>query len=83
MQEPRGPVRALGKALELLELLLRERRPMSLQELCAGSGYPKSTSHALLATLRSNKDLLRRILEAGEDEDRETSEDEEEEKDRP
>ena len=38
---------------------------------------------ALLATLRSNKDLLRRILEAGEDEDRETAEDEEEETDRP
>lgn len=50
--EPRGPVKALGKALELLELLLRNRRPMSLQELCQQSGYPKSTAHALLTTLR-------------------------------
>ena len=49
---PKGPVKALGKALELLELLLRARRPMSLQELCAASGYPKSTAHALLSTLR-------------------------------
>lgn len=52
MLEPRGPVKALGKAMELLELLLRERRPLSLQELCARSGYPKSTAHALLSTLR-------------------------------
>ena len=52
MLEPKGPVKALGKALELLELLLRERRPMSLQALCARSGYPKSTAHALLTTLR-------------------------------
>lgn len=52
MLEPKGPVKALGKAMELLELLLRARRPMSLQELCARSGYPKSTAHALLTTLR-------------------------------
>ena len=49
---PKGPVHALGKAMELLELLLRSRRPLSLQELCAMSGYPKSTTHALLSTLR-------------------------------
>ncbi len=35
------------------------------------------TEDALLATLRRNRDLLRRILEAGEDEDREQDEDEE------
>ena len=52
MREPKGPVKALGKAMELLELLLRERRPLSLQELCVRSGYPKSTAHALLTTLR-------------------------------
>ena len=49
---PKGQVHALGKAMELLEALLRSRRPLSLQELCALSGYPKSTAHALLATLR-------------------------------
>lgn len=52
MQEPNGPVLALGKAMELLELLLAQRRPMSLQEISARSGYPKSTAHALLTTLR-------------------------------
>lgn len=52
MQEPKGPVLALGKAMELLELLLAQRRPMSLQEISARSGYPKSTAHALLTTLR-------------------------------
>lgn len=52
MLEPKGPVKALGKAMELLELLLEQRRPMSLQELCSKSGYPKSTAHALLTTLR-------------------------------
>ena len=52
MREPRGPVKALGKAMELLELLLAQRRPMSLQEICVKSGYPKSTAHALLTTLR-------------------------------
>ena len=51
MQEPKGPVLALGKAMELLELLLAQRRPMSLQEISARSGYPKSTAHALLTTL--------------------------------
>ena len=41
------------------------------------------TEDALLATLRSNKNLLRRILEAGEDEDPEPAEDEEEETEGP
>lgn len=52
MQKPKGPVLSLGKAMELLELLLAQRRPMSLQEISARSGYPKSTAHALLTTLR-------------------------------
>lgn len=52
MSEPKGPVKALGKALELLELLLEQRRPMRLQEICSRSGCPKSTAHALLTTLR-------------------------------
>ena len=44
---------SLGKALELLDLLLAHRRPMSLAELSAASGFPKSTAHLLLSTLRS------------------------------
>ena len=44
---------AYKKALELLELLNRSRVPMTLQALSQASGYPKSTIHSLLATLRS------------------------------
>ena len=50
--EPKGSVRALGKAMELLGLLLDHRGPMTLQELQKRSGYPKSTVHGLLSTLR-------------------------------
>ena len=45
-------VHSVDKAMELLELLLHHRLPMTLQELAAASGYPKSTIHTLLATLR-------------------------------
>lgn len=44
---------SLGKALELLDLLAAQRRPLSLAELSAASGFPKSTAHLLLSTLRS------------------------------
>lgn len=47
-------VRSVAKAMELLEALLRRRAPMSLQELSAAVGYPKSTVHALLSTLREH-----------------------------
>ena len=49
----KGQVQSVAKAMELLELLLRARQPMSLQELCAAGGYPKSTVHGLLSTLRA------------------------------
>ena len=53
-EEPaRGGVRSVGKAMELLEVLLARRRPMSLGELTEAMGYPKSTLDALLATLRA------------------------------
>ena len=52
MSSPQRTVHSVDKALELLELLLRRRLPMTLQELSAASGYPKSTIHALLTTLR-------------------------------
>ena len=53
-KEPRI-VYSVDKAMKLLELLLQSRLPMSLQELSAASGYPKSTVHALLATLRRHE----------------------------
>ena len=53
-KDPRA-VHSVDKAMELLELVLQHRRPMSLQELSAAAGYPKSTVHALLATLRRHE----------------------------
>ncbi len=44
---------SLGKALALLDLLAEQRKPMSLAALSEASGYPKSTTHLLLSTLRS------------------------------
>ena len=45
-------VHSVAKAMELLEALLARRAPMTLQELSAAVGYPKSTVHGLLSTLR-------------------------------
>ena len=47
-------VQSVDKAMTLLEILLARRAPMTLQELSAASGYPKSTTHALLATMRTH-----------------------------
>lgn len=47
-------VGSVDKAMTLLEILLARRVPMTLQELSAASGYPKSTAHALLATMRGH-----------------------------
>lgn len=44
---------SLGKALELLDLLAEQRKPMSLAALSEAAGFPKSTTHLLLSTLRS------------------------------
>lgn len=50
----RNTVQSVDKAMTLLEILLARRTPMTLQELSAASGYPKSTAHALLTTMRSH-----------------------------
>lgn len=47
-------IQSVNKALTLLEILLERRTPMSLQDLAVASGYPKSTTHALLTTMRSH-----------------------------
>lgn len=55
MNETRSTrVHSVAKAMELIEALLRRRAPMSLQELAFAVGYPKSTVHALLSTLREH-----------------------------
>lgn len=50
----RNTVQSVDKAMTLLEILLARHTPMTLQELSAASGYPKSTAHALLTTMRSH-----------------------------
>lgn len=47
-------VKSVDKAMGIVELLLSQRRPMSLQELSTSSSIPKSTIHAILATLRDH-----------------------------
>lgn len=47
-------VKSVSKAMQVIELLLGQRRPMSLQELSTGAGIPKSTIHAILSTLRDH-----------------------------
>lgn len=49
----RGTVQSVDKALKLLDILMEHRTPMTLQALSAAAGYPKSTAHALLSTLRA------------------------------
>lgn len=46
------PVKSVEKSLRLLDLLAQARKPMSLGELSARSGWPKSTVYGLLAALR-------------------------------
>ena len=52
MPNEKNQVHSVAKAMELIEALLRRRAPMTLQELSAAVGYPKSTIHGLLSTLR-------------------------------
>lgn len=47
-------VKSVDKAMGIIELLPSQRRPMSLQELSVSAGIPKSTIHAILATLRDH-----------------------------
>ena len=48
-----APIHSVGKAMELLNLLLKCRRPLSLQELTELSGFPKSTIYTLLSSMRA------------------------------
>jgi DNA-binding IclR family transcriptional regulator len=52
-------VKSAVRALELLELLARSSEPLSLKEIVAELGYPKSSTHSLLATLVSRGYAIR------------------------
>lgn len=45
-------VQSVARALTLIELLARENRDLSLTELSKKAGWPKSTVHGLITTLR-------------------------------
>jgi DNA-binding IclR family transcriptional regulator len=45
-------VQSVARALGILELLARENREVTLTEIAEKMGWPKSTAHGLLATLR-------------------------------
>ena len=47
------PVRAIAKATTLLDLLAEAKRPLSLSELTAATGWAKSTVYGLLSSMRS------------------------------
>ena len=47
------PVRAIMKATALLDLLSEAKRPLSLSELTAATGWAKSTVYGLLSSMRS------------------------------
>ena len=65
MTERNGePVRAIGKACELLDLLAEAKRPLSLGELSKATGRAKSTVHGLLSSMR-NCGLVEQDAETG------------------
>lgn len=60
MDENKGKVKSLSKAIDILDILSASRRGLSLSELSERTGYPKSTTHALASTMR-DRGLLRQL----------------------
>ena len=58
--EQQNTVQSVNKALILTELLLQNGAPMTLAELSRRSGFPKSTTHALLSTMRQHNIITQR-----------------------
>lgn len=57
MSREEARVKSLNKAITLLDILAGEDNGLKLSELSERSGYPKSTVHALLSTMR-DRDLV-------------------------
>ena len=49
-----GPVQSAAKALRLLGLLMEAHQPLTLAALSEQTGWPKSTIHGLLSTMRES-----------------------------
>lgn len=50
-----GPVQSAAKALRLLGLLMEVHQPLTLAVLSKQTGWPKSTIHGLLSTMRERR----------------------------
>ncbi len=60
MDENKGKVKSLQKAIDLLDALAQSRESLSLSALSERCGFPKSTTHALASTMR-DRGLLRQL----------------------
>lgn len=60
MEDNKGKVKSLSKAIDILDILSVSRRGLSLSELSERSGFPKSTAHALVSTMR-DRGLVRQL----------------------
>ena len=54
MSHENGPVQSAAKALRLLGLLMEVHQPLTLAALSKQTGWPKSTIHGLLSTMRES-----------------------------
>ena len=54
MSHENGPVQSAAKALRLLGLLMEAHQPLTLAALSKQTGWPKSTIHGLLSTMRES-----------------------------
>lgn len=59
------PVRSIAKACRLLDLLTEAKRPMSLSELTAATGWAKSTVYGLISSMR-NCGLIEQDAQSGQ-----------------
>ena len=60
MDENKGKVKSLTKAIDILDTLSAARNGLSLNELSIKCGFPKSTTHALASTMR-DRGLIRQL----------------------
>lgn len=54
MEKGKNPVLSVDKAFNIIETLMENQYPMTLKELSVSNGYPRSTVHALLATMMNH-----------------------------
>ena len=62
MDDNKGKVKSLNKAIDILDALCASRRGLTLSEISERCGFPKSTTHALTSTMR-DRGLLRQLTD--------------------